>query len=243
VDAQNVDMVKTALNNDALPTPCVATAAYLNNDAIVKLLVDKGGDANNAMRPMVDANKIDMVSYLLQRGATASGDGYYITRASQMKWLPMAELLCENGADPNLAMPLAVQFMQEDMVLSMLNFGASPKGYMEDPARLNQIGIAKTLLDYGADPNEGMFTAVAFNQTDATRLFLQYGASPHGVMTHAAKQNNMEIVNMLLDAGADASEGLPGAIAGNHTNITDLLLQRGAKVQEGMLGEPGRNAG
>ncbi|MFN0031920.1 MAG: ankyrin repeat domain-containing protein [Flavobacteriales bacterium] len=227
VDAQNVDMAKTALSNDASPLPYVARAAILNNDAIVKLLVDNGGNPNDAMKPMVEANKHEMVHYLIENGASAA-DEYFITKAAYMKSVPMAEVLCQNGADPNLALPIALTNLQEDLVRSMLHLGASPKGRLEDPARYKHIGLAKALLEYGADANEGIAAAVQTNQTDMTSLMLQYGASPKGQLNAAAANNNIEIVTMLLEAGADCNEGMQGAMNVNNTDMARLLLSYGA---------------
>jgi len=128
--------------------------------------------------------------------------------------IPLIDLLCEYGADPNSALRAAALHGEFDAVNALLAHGGRMN--LSIAAALGRIEEARQLLPT-ADSNER-----------------------HLALTLAAMFGYVEIVRMLLDAGEDANRYNPigahshstplhqAALAG-HADVVRLLVERGAR--------------
>jgi peptide-methionine (S)-S-oxide reductase len=138
-----------------------------------------------------------------------------VARESGMK-IPLLELLCSAGADPDVALHAAASHGEFDAVKALLRLGAKP-----DLAVLAALGEKK---EFGAK---------------------LAGASPeqrHLALAFAAQFGHAEIVQALLDTGEDPDRFNPqdanghstplhqAAFAG-HLDVVKLLAERGAKLE------------
>ena len=129
--------------------------------------------------------------------------------------LPLIDLLCDSGADPNTGVPPALVHGEFDAMNELIRRGAS-------------INLA---------------VAAASGQTEAARRSL--GASTdedrHRALALAAQFGHIEIVRLLINAGEDPNRYNPvgyhshstplhqAALAG-HIEIVRLLVERGARL-------------
>ncbi len=157
--------------------------------------------------------------------------------------LPLIELLCDHGADPNRAMSAALVHAEFDAVSALIRRGAQVDlvvaagvGRMEDARRL--------LASAGAeDRHRALALAAQFGHTEVVRLLLDAGEDPnrynpigfhsHSTPLHqAALAGHEEIVRLLVERGArvDAKDSLwQGTPAGwakheGRTQIEEYLL-------------------
>lgn len=87
-----LDNGATATNADYINTAC-----QKGNKDIVKMLLDKGADANNGMKAAVGTGKADLVTMLIQYGADAKKEEYVLT-AVNFSHTKVLELLVAEGA-------------------------------------------------------------------------------------------------------------------------------------------------
>jgi ankyrin repeat protein len=129
--------------------------------------------------------------------------------------LPLIDLLCHHGADPNRAMPAALAHAEFEAVNALIRRGAQVD--LTVAAAMGRVDDAGRLL--GRAGGEDRHRALA--------LASQFG---HG-----------EVVRLLLDAGEDPnrynpvgfhshSTPLHQAAAAGHDEIVRLLVERGARV-------------
>jgi hypothetical protein len=127
----------------------------------------------------------------------------------------LIDLLCDRGADPNIAMHAALGHGEFDAVKTLIGCGAR----VDLPVA---AGLGRT--------------------EDVVRLLAEAGAEDrHRALALAAQFGHVEIVRALLDAGEDPDRYNPAgfhshstplhqaALAG-HDAVTRLLVERGARV-------------
>ncbi|MEQ9208881.1 MAG: hypothetical protein RLN96_03415, partial [Pseudomonadales bacterium] len=108
VAANNLALAKVALvQGSANPDADLQSQADKGNEAMVKLLVEHGGNADLAMSGTIANKKVSLLDFLIQRGAHPDVPAY-VTKAAELESLEMSKLLVDNGANPNPGMPIAV---------------------------------------------------------------------------------------------------------------------------------------
>jgi hypothetical protein len=127
--------------------------------------------------------------------------------------VPLIELLCSYGANPNAALPSAILHGEFEAVHQLIRSGAQP-----DLPVFAGIGDTKGFLEHLPASDSGQ-------RQSALALAAQYG--------------HVEIVRALLDSGEDPNRYSPGhshstplhqaALAG-HMDTVMLLVERGAKL-------------
>ncbi|MGI8992631.1 MAG: ankyrin repeat domain-containing protein [Bryobacteraceae bacterium] len=129
--------------------------------------------------------------------------------------IPLIDLLCDHGADPNRAMSAALVHAEFEAV--------------------------NALVAHGAQVDLTVAAAMGFNE-DARRLFADADSEDrHRALALASQFGHGEIVRLLLDAGEDPSRYNPvgfhshstplhqAALAG-HEEVVRLLVERGARL-------------
>jgi ankyrin repeat protein len=195
-------------------TPLIAAANCHANAPVVKLLLDRGADANQASPTgttallLAPGSDSDTVKLLLDRGANvrarnAAGATALHVAASRGD-VDSARLLLDAGADPNV----------RDVAL-----GRTPLHWA---AQAGAAKVVAVLLERGADPN--------------MRESLS-GMTPL-MQAAAAERAGADLVQALLAAGAD-----PSIVDRRGTNASTWALRRGdaviARAIEARGGAPG----
>jgi hypothetical protein len=129
--------------------------------------------------------------------------------------LPFIDLLCDHGADPNLAMPPALGHGEFEAVNALIRRGARMD--LTGAAGLGRFEDARRLLaDAGADDrHRALALASQFGRTDVVRLLLDAGEDP----------------NRYNPAGSHShSTPLHQAALAGHDEVVRLLVERGARL-------------
>lgn len=199
-----------------------------------------------------EENNVELVSWLLERGAGARKIDLKgltaLDRAalaadphdhSAQRFLEVARLVLARGAECTIRAAVA----------------------LGDETRIRELIQANPELLRHIDSSGGLLTlAVNHGQVDAVRLLLDLGAdvderivlenveepTPSWGMPlwHAAMAGQLDIARLLLDRGADPNASvyasgwpLRNAWVNRHESVKQLLLERGAQVKPYMLAE------
>lgn len=190
---------------------------YFRNPTLLEFVAE-----NPVRRGKLPENIVEMAKVIIdagaERGALDEGLGLVSTgmvpRQCRVQ-VPLINLLCERGADPNRALHAAALHGEFEAVEALLRCG----GMVDLPvaAALGRTEEARRLLA-NADDNQR-----------------------HLALSVAAMFGHVEIVRMLLDAGEDAdrydpigahshSTPLHQAAFAGHEGVVRLLVERGARL-------------
>lgn len=151
----------------------------------------------------------------------------YLHRAPERRadMLAVAELLLEQGADPNdgyAAEP------GSDHKLSAL-YGAL--------GHADNMPLAEWLLDHGADPNddESLYHAMELGHRDGLKLLIKHGVRTSGTnaLPRALDFDDLEAVRLLLEHGADPNEAVTGHPGGQPVDSIPALHQAARRWRSG----------
>ena len=147
-------------------------AVYKVDPDVVKLHFGHTGDP---VTVAVSTNNIDVLSFLLDKGAGVNA-GRYLSR-----WSPIA---------------LAAKCSTEDIVTALVHHGAQVSGSnaLQHAAYYGRLDLLRCLVDLGADVNDTP------DYDHVPKLFDPLETPLHS----AARAGNLEIVRYLLDHGANA---------------------------------------
>jgi ankyrin repeat protein len=167
--------------------------------------------------------------------------------------LPLIDLLCDHGADPNYAMPSALGHGEFEAVNALIRRGGRVD--LTVAAGLGRIEDARRLLPSagGEDRHRALALASQFGHVEVVRLLLDAGEDPsrynspgfhsHSTPLHqAAFAGHEEVVRLLVERGArlDAKDtlwqGTPAGWArhGGRTQIEEYLLARMKDVERAL---------
>jgi len=161
--------------------------------------------------------------------------------------IPLIDLLCDHGADPDQAVRAALAHGEFDAVHALLRRGA--RFDLVVASALGRLDDARRLLDSanGQDRHRALALASQFGHTDIVRLLIEAGEdlrryNPSGFHAHstplhqAAFAGYRDTVRLLLEGGADAQakdtiwQATPAGWArhaGHEDLARDLLLWTG----------------
>lgn len=188
---------------------------YFRNPTLLEFVAE-----NPVRHGSLPNNIVEVAEVLLDAGAerTSANDTLGLVATGKVPrechaQIPLIDLLCDQGADPNTALHAAALHGEHDAVRALLARGAR----MDLPV------------------------AAALGRTeDAHRLLVHAdGETRQLALALAAQSGHAEIVRWLLDAGADPNRYSPGhshatplhqaALAG-HGEVVRLLVERGARL-------------
>ncbi len=190
---------------------------YFQNPTLLEFVAE-----NPIRHGTLPANIVEVTKVILDAGPSQSARDETLMLVSTGSvprecrlQLPLIDLLCDHGADPNSAVRAAALHGEFEAVRALIGRGAR----MDLPvaAALGRIEDARRLL------------------ADASRQ------DRHLALTSAADFGHVEIVRLLLDAGEDPNRYNPvgghshttplhQAAGGGHEEVVRLLVERGARL-------------
>ncbi|MEZ5008495.1 MAG: ankyrin repeat domain-containing protein [Chitinophagales bacterium] len=204
VNNQHVEIVGLLLDAGAKAEQpaLIASAAKNKNLAIVKLLVEKGNAiAENGRTYAIANNDVTMVSYLLDKGAKATGVNLPATNG----WFDMVKLLVDRGADPNEGIASSISKNYTEIAVYLLDKGAGVADYIKTSAYHGNETITAKLLEKGANPDDGTFNAAKYQHVGVMRLLIDAGGdvSKPEIMDVSVKNLQEDMIVLLLKHGGD----------------------------------------
>ena len=199
-----------------------------------------------------EENNIELISWLLERGASArkidlkgwtaldcAALAAHSRDQSAQRFPAIARLLLARGADftINAAVALGNEARIRELIQAapdLLRQIGSGGGLLTLAVNHGQVEALRILLDLGADVDERIVLQTVEEPTPSWGMPLW----------HAAMAGNLDITKLLLDRGADPNANvyasgwpLRNAWVNHHDAVKQLLLERGAKVQPYMVSE------
>lgn len=263
-----IDFVQLYLSNggdvnlimDNGSTTLVQAMNKIVSPKLVELLLTSGGDANaktgegtTALFQAIQANRVDLMTVLLDHGANPNLPGpKHPLWPSTYKPKCLA-LLLARGADTKKTpgvMELASSLKKLDSIKILIEAGVSPnlrKDGVYTPLcsaiRDDSREIVTYLLENGADPNFNASEYPAFKCITHKRIhflpqLVAAGVdlnSPKGIMETAVQFNDKDAMVFLFEHNANPNDrtaeghtALTTAIREGRSELVDLLLSRGA---------------
>jgi len=174
------------------------------DSAAIEFFLEHGGNIDRVLEGVADSGNMEMVQYLLGRGANPKANNSSAVRAAASKnHKDIVDLLLKEGADLNEALAGAVGRVHLEFVKYLVELGADVKA-----------------IDGKALVNIGSMNGDYFNQ-EKTETFSNYDAEVLGKVK--------ELIKYLLELGADTSKLLEGAVIANSMAMVDYLVELGAE--------------
>lgn len=198
---------------------------------------ETSGDEPPPLVTVAKAGDLQLVEYLLKRGADINGQGNTrgtaLMNVAGLKDLAIAKLLLDRGADVNAktaggdtALMCAAGKGNVDLVKLLFDKGATVKG----------TGTYGTVLDY----------AVHAGEPDAIKLIIEKGADVNEVpewgytpLMRAAERGHVKAVKLLLEKGARVNAitrygntALLEATEQGHEDVVKVLVEHGVDVNQ-----------
>ncbi|KAH8628254.1 hypothetical protein IG631_18023 [Alternaria alternata] len=241
-------------------TALVSAMNKTTSPKCVEMLLSKDGDANakngegtTALFQAIQANRVDLMTVLLDHGANPNLPGPKHPLWPSTYKPKCLQLLLSRGADTKKTpgvMELASSLKKLDSIKILMEAGVSPnvrKDGVYTPLcsaiRDNSPEIVTYLLEHGADPNFNAaeypaFKSITHKRTHFLPQLVAAGADlnkPKGIIETAVKFNDKDAMIYLLDQGVNPNDRTPDgctplttAINDDHGELVDILLSRGA---------------
>jgi ankyrin repeat protein len=241
-------------------TALVSAMNKTTSPKLVEILLSSGSDANakngegmTALFQAIQANRVDLMTVLLDNGANPNLPGPKHPLWPSTYKPKALELLLQRGADHKKTpgvMELASSLKKLESIKILMDAGVSPnlrKDGVYTPLcsaiRDNSPDIVTYLLENGADPNFNAaeypaFKCITHKRTHFLPQLVAAGADlhkPKGIIETAVKFNDRDAMIYLLDQGVSPNDRTPEgctalttAIREDRTELVDILLSRGA---------------
>ncbi|KAL1611193.1 hypothetical protein SLS59_000834 [Nothophoma quercina] len=263
-----IDFVQLYLNNggdvnmimDNGSTTLVQSMNKIVSPKLVDLLLTSGGDPNaktgegtTALFQAIQANRVDLMTVLLDHGANPNLPGPKHPLWPSTYKPKCLQLLLARGADTKKTpgvMELASSLKKLESIKILIEAGVSPnlrKDGVYTPLcsaiRDDSRDIVAYLLENGADPNFNASEYPAFKCITHKRIhflpqLVAAGVdlnSPKGIMETAVQHNDKDAMIFLFDHNVNPNDRTPEgntalttAIREGRGELVDLLLSRGA---------------
>ena len=203
-------------------------AAFHGHLEVVKLLLEKGTPAREAISGAASGGDVDMVQLLLEHGAHPD-DG--ISSAAERGHVEIVKLLLEKGASANHGIREAAGGGQNEIVRLLLEHGADADLGLSLAAARGRPDTANLLLEHGAEPERAMASAVSNGYVEIVELLHRAGARlpQDQLLPLAVKEGQTAMVAYLAKQGCDPTSGLGGAIERGDIEMVRLLIENGAR--------------
>ena len=239
IDKGNVRMVNMCIAApkaaDVYRSEYIVTTCEKSNLDILNALLMAGATPDPGMPISIGKGDTELVRELISAGASVQRSEYMI-KCAERKDAATAQLLLENGADPNPGMSKAVELGDATMVSLLLQHeadGTKPQ-HIAKASAIGNSSIVTMLLKSGANANDGMTSGVNKNQSQVVALLIENGAdgSKNSYMISSAKHNNASLTTLLIEAGGDPQLALEPAINSNAHHVVNLIKDHGVVITE-----------
>ena len=230
---------KTTINNG------LAIAARTpGSDAIVKLLVEAGGNASVVFPRYVEKNNEPMVRWLLGKGANANAEINGVPVIAIAARTPgsdaVVKLLVEAGADASFVIPKYIVEKDVEMLGFLCEKIRDPQVFAAFPKLIPMVAFAaqnknhdlvKKLVEFGADPTPALAYYIQENNDEMTEWLLVHNAkAPDEFVAIAAKAGKDGLVKKLVEAGSSPTLALPIYVERKNEKMIRWLLEKGANA-------------
>lgn len=238
IDSRDMRMASLSLDRGARPDNHVANAAGKGSNEVLRLLLDRNGNANLGMMPAIENSNQSTFELLISRGAEVDKDQYLakivdIGAERMVRTLLDSQKEVLGEAKPDPGMLPGIQNGNEQMVAMLIDeYGAdaTPSAYIRYATKSNQLGITKKLVENGADSQVGLIHAIEGNFVNIAEYLIdnKADASADRYMEAATATDNREMVQLMLDEGGDPEVGMILAVNTGKSNSASTLLNGGA---------------
>jgi ankyrin repeat protein len=199
----------------------IRRAAERGHMSCVRLLIDKGADANVAIVGAASSAYWSVLSALLTKDGDSSLALYH---ASKYGHGELVTLLLDAGADPKSGISGAAQHGQSVALLMILDRFPQLATYAcQRLCRAGHLGLVRTLLSstYQIDLAACLNDACACNRRDIVEFLLDRvpGINARDGIYAAARGGNLEICSLLIEKGASIDEALEIASKSDHVTL------------------------
>ena len=241
-------------------TPFIQAMDTSTELSIVEMMLKLGSDVNGknkhgetALFKAINADRLDLVQLLLERGANPNLPGPKHMLWPSVHRPEILETLLAKGANLKLApgiLELATSINSVEAVDALLKYKADPNAKKDgiytplcSAIRDDRENLVDKLLAAGADPNLAAldfptFKCVSYHRPHLLIKVLKAGANPHhpkGIVEKCIEQNEIDCLAILFKYGVNVNErnaaghtALTSAIKNNNLEVLDLLLHQGA---------------
>lgn len=233
IEKNETSLVKLLLasNADATKENYIVSAAKHNNLEIVKELVMHQASPDPAMPVAIEANNTSMTLFLLDNNADATKEAY-ITSAASKQNMDIVKALISNSANPDPALPIAVNANNTSMALYLMDEGANAnqEAFLVTAARNKNQELVTAFLERGIRPDAALPVAIETDHTQIVRQLLEAGAdvSNPSIIATAASKANAVIIQNLLQQGAQPDHGMGNAVSRGDAKVVKLFVEAGA---------------
>jgi len=207
----------------------MSKVAATGDNALIKNLIEAGGDKNAALAGAMAAKKYQSAELIIQAGATPDN---IIKPAVENKQKNLMIAALDAGADANPGLAPAINAGLADYAELLFKGGAKTNdvNLVNTVISKRDINLLKLILANQTSPDLGMPVAVSSNNTEAVQLLLANSADAKAapLIAAAAKNKNVAMIDLLVKAGADPSNGITEAVKAGDVATTKYLIGAGA---------------
>ena len=220
-------------NNASVSGYAIDQAILKKNDELLDKVI-ANGDKKMITNMAIQKGDRPLVEKMI------SNYGVFVTKemfgdAVKYRKFPVAELMIENGYNPNDALAVSIKSGASDLVYTAVEAGGNPTSGLTYGVTKNDTQLIDLALEKGADANAGIKEAIAKNSVPLTTKMLENGASPDAYIEEVSGKGKDLLLKALLDNGGDASKGVVAAVTNRKTTTLQLLLKNGADANLGVL--------
>ena len=251
VAGKNESMVRWLLEKGAdakmMPNgvPIVEIAARNSgSDAIVKILIEAGAEAEIVIPYYIRIKDIRMLEYLCEKIKDPQAFAAFpklipmVAFAAQNKNPDLVKKLVEAGADPIPALAYYIGVGDDEMTEWLLAHNAkAPDEFVAIAAKAGKDDLVKKLVEAGSSPTLALPSYVDRKNEKMIRWLLEKGANANvefsdgvPVIAVAARNPDGAIVKILVDAGAKPTPALLAYVKTGNLEQVEKLLAVGANA-------------
>lgn len=213
-------------------------------------------DVNQALGIVAPENQVDMIKYLISRGATdlnitlaiaaryncVDTVDYLISQGADINrgligagvggHRDLAQkLLAQGASDRDFALALAAAYDQVEMIEYLMTQGATDVNLaFREAAKAGRVNALQYLRDHGAtDVNTALIAATESGSTKGVEYIVGLAeTNPNAAIVSAVRQNHLEILKILIKHGANVSQALNWAQLEGRCEMIDYLQSLGS---------------
>jgi len=199
-----------------------------NNDELIDVLVNNGGDKNYVALKAIEKGKVSLFNTMI--------DSHNVTittqmfdRALSLGKYPLADMMITKRFNPNYALEASIKKDASDLVYAALEAGGNGNSALKYAVKKSDIELATLAIEnHSASANTVFKDAIARKKKDMIALLLEKGAKPNSEIEALSAAGEDAILQLLLAKEGDANLGIKAAATANKISTLKLLLKNDA---------------